>query len=282
MKEPDDIDSSKIGFDGDEGDDDSPLFGGNPLLPFKQVISQFLPLRHDVDRLVAAYFRAKAVVAPFIHVAYFCRLYRIFWDNTSTTSPLWTSILFSILQIATETLSTSPRVNTSESSKSNRSRSAAAHCLAIRDYKKPQKFAFEALFLWARANCLTSDDISQCGHSFPYTLSTTDGLIGEVKLIYQELQCSYAALPVISQASLVANSIANSLSIIVTQLCVNTIYWKCLCVLHRPYVTLGRQISIQTCCSSATDIIRWFLNIHKEFEPGRQLETERWFMSTIT
>jgi hypothetical protein len=138
IKEPEDIGSSKIDFDGDEGDDDSPLFGGNPPLPFKQVITQFLPPRYEVGRLVAAYFRAKAVAAPF----------------------------------------------------------------------------------------------------FPYTLSTTGRLISEVKLIHQELQYTYAALPIISQASLVANSIANSPSIIVTQLCVNTIYWKCLCLLHLPYVTL--------------------------------------------
>lgn len=74
----------------------------------------------------------------------------------------------------------------------------------------------------------------------------------------------------------------DSPSIIVTRLCVCSIYLKCLCVLHRRYVTRGRRDSIQVCYESATDLVGHLLDVYKEFEPGGQLETQRWFMGSIT
>ena len=79
-----------------------------------------------------------------------------------------------------------------------------------------------------------------------------------------------------------AESIVDSPSIIVTRLCVNSIYQKCLCVLHRKYVTRGRRNSVQVCYDSASDLVRRFLDVWKEFEPGGQLETEQWFVGGIT
>lgn len=396
--EHDDIDGADIdlandeGDEGDEGDGTCVLFGASNPLPFQQVLSQFLPPRHDADRLVAAYFRAKAIVAPFVHTAHFSRLYRLFWDSPSTASPLWTSILFSILDIATRTLSTSSGASTGENSKVNRFATAAAHCLAVGEYYRPTRFAVEALLLYTQAKCLTCVDISpvvailfgtlarlatimgyhrdadgsreaisafegemrrrtwslclqldmlasfQLGLpsniQFPtwdtmpptnlldsdfdedtmelpsarpdseptellfyiakhrlmtvfekiirHTLSATDRPSDELEAIDQELRCTYAALPVIFQPRPMADSIVDSPSVVVTRLCVCFIYQKCLCVLHRKYVTLGRQKSVQVCYDSALEIVRRFLDIYKEFELGGQLETERWFMSSIT
>ena len=160
IRENDDVYGADIDLGCDEGDGTSILFGATKPLPFQQILSQFLPLRHEADRLVAAYFRAKALVAPFVHTAHFSRLYRHFWDNPSTASLLWTSILFSILDISKRTLSTSSRASRDEDSNANRFAIAAAHCLAVGEYYRPQLFAVEALLLYAQSKCLTSVDIS--------------------------------------------------------------------------------------------------------------------------
>ena len=82
--EHDDLDGVGRDLGSHEDDATSPLFGAMKPLSFQQVLSQFLPLRHKVDRLVGAYFRTKAVAAPFVHR-------RNFADSISfsrTTRPL--------------------------------------------------------------------------------------------------------------------------------------------------------------------------------------------------
>ena len=75
-------------LDGDDEDDATRLLiGVMKPLSFQQVLSQFLPTRHKVDRLVGAYFRMKTVAAPLLHTTQFRRLYQLFWDNPPTTSP---------------------------------------------------------------------------------------------------------------------------------------------------------------------------------------------------
>jgi hypothetical protein len=63
---------------------------------------------------------------------------------------------------------------------------------------------------------------------------------------------------------------------------VNAIYQKSICVLHRKYVTEGRLESIQRCYDAATDLVKRFVDVYGEFEPGGQLEMERWFRGSIT
>ena len=390
--EDDEIVGADVDPGSDEGDSSGLLFGASKPLSFQQVLSRFLPPRHEADRSVAAYFRATAVAAPFVHTAQLMRLYRLFWDNPSTASPLWTSILFSILDIATRTLSTSSEASSGEHPKADRFATAAAHCLAVGEYYRPQRFAVEALFLYAQSRCLTSVDISpvvailfgtlvrlatirgyhrdadgsrgeitafegemrrrtwslcmqldmfvsfQVGLpsniQFPtwdtrpptnlldsdfdedtvqlppprpdseptevlfhiakhrlmtvfekvlrHTLSATERPDDELEMIEQELRGTYAALPPVFQPRPMADSIVDPPSVVVTRLCVCSIYQKCLCVLHRKYVACGRQKSVQICHDSASDLVRRFLDLYKEFEPGGQLQTERWFMGSVT
>lgn len=392
MKEGDGINNAGRDHGGDEDDGMSLLFGATKPLSFQQVLSDFLPSRHETDRAVAAYFRAKAVAAPFLHTAHFARLYRVFWDNPSRGSPLWTSILFTMVDIATRTLSTTSTANSLENIKGNRFAIAAAHCLADGQYYRPQRFAVEALLLYGQARCLTSVDISpevgilfgtlcrlaatmgyhrdadrsregvsafegemrrrawslcmqldmlvsfQLGLpsniQFPtwdtrpptnlldsdfdettvqlpparansestellfyiakhrlmavfekiirHTLSATDRPSEELEMIDQELRDTYAALPVVFQPRPMTDSVFDSPSLIVTRLCVSRIYQKCLYVLHRKHVTRGWQKSIQICYDSASDLIKQYLDMNNEFEKGGQLESERWFMGSIT
>ncbi|PQE04173.1 hypothetical protein CJF31_00003319 [Rutstroemia sp. NJR-2017a BVV2] len=132
------------------------LFGTKKALPYHYVLSQFLPTRQKADRLVGAYFRSKTVAAPFIHTGQFRRLYQTFWDNPATASPLWASILFSMLGISTDVLSKT--TGAEEHGTLGRYATAAAHCLVAGEYRRPQRFSVEALLLYAHAKCLSGAD----------------------------------------------------------------------------------------------------------------------------
>ncbi|KAI9648870.1 hypothetical protein NHQ30_003511 [Ciborinia camelliae] len=372
-------------------DGDEVLFGSakKPLL-FHQVLSQFLPPRQEVDRLVGAYFRTKIISAPFLHTTQFRRLYQAFWDNPASASPLWASILFSVLDISTRLLS--PSLDVDEQKLTYRFGTAAAHCLVVGAYHRPQKFSVEALLLYAHAKCLRGADLgpdvaiilgiivrmatimgyhrdangsrgkisafegemrrrtwSLCMQldmlisfqlglpsniQYPtwdtrpptnlldsdfdedtlqlpparspneptellfyiakhrlmmvfekvirHTLAAFDRPQKELEAIDKEIRDTFADLPHCFQARSMEDSIVDSPSVTVTRLCVYFIYHKSLCVLHRKYVARGRTSSLQICYTSATDLVTRFLDMYKEFEPGGQLETERWFLGSLT
>ena len=382
----------EVDVGGDDQNDISLLFGAAKQLSIQQVLQRFLPTRQETDRLVAAYFRAKAIAAPFLHPAHFNRFYRRFWDNPSESSPLWTSILFSILDIATRTIPQTSRASAASNSKIHRFAKAAAHCLSVGEYHRPQPFAVEALLIYAQSKILTTLEMPQAvvvlfgtivrlatlmgyhrdadGYrksvsafkgemrrrawslcmqldmlvsfqlglpsniQFPtwdtrpptnlldsdfdedtvqlpsarpdseptellfwiakhklmavfekiirHTLASTDQSDDELELIDQELRNTYNDLPTVFHPRLMADSIVDSPSIVVARLCVYFIYHKCLCVLHRKWVIRGRQSSVRICYDASSSLVRQLLDIHEEFEPGGQLETERWFMGGIT
>ena len=132
------------------------IFGSTTSLSFEQVLAQYLPPRQEVDRLTAAYFRAKAVAAPFIHAAQFQRLYQVFWQEPQNAPPLWTSMLFSICQVASNTILPKKGSSVEDGTYST----AAAHCLAIGRYFRPKQYSVESLLLFAQARCFASLDIS--------------------------------------------------------------------------------------------------------------------------
>jgi hypothetical protein len=395
MGEDDDREDPEMVDGTDQGDGIGLLFGAAGSLTFQQVLSHFLPARQEVDRAVAAYFRAKAVAAPFLHSAYFGRLYRTFWESPFTASPLWTSLLFSVLDISTRTkaIPASSTIGTVNDTNAKRFAIAAAHCLVIGEYYRPQRFAVEALLLYAQARCITSFDLSpelgilfgtlcrlattmgyhrdpdgsrekisafegeirrrayslcmqldmlvsfQLGLpsnvQFPtwdtrpptnlldsdfdedviqlpparpsseatellfyiakhrlgavfekvirHTLSTADVFeVAPLDEIDQELRQTYAALPAVFQSRAMSEPVFDSPSLIVTRLCLNQIYQKCLCVLHRKYVLRGRQTSISVCWNSALNLVRQVLDVHKEFRIGGQLESESWYLGSLT
>ena len=392
INQSDDIGRADAELIFDEGNRVNFLFNINKPGSLDQVLSQFLPVRNEVDRLVAAYFRAKSIAAPFIHATQFGRKYQLFWNAPLAASPLWTSILFSMLDIAARTLNTSSGPIVDVNKKPARFAIAAAHCLAIGEFYKPQPLTVEASLLYAQAACIVTADISsdiailfgtivrlasimgyhrdpshfrtsftifegemrrrtwslcmqldllvsfQLGLpsniQFPtwdtrpptnlldadfdedtlqlpparpdteptellfyiakhrlmiifekiirHTLSTTEPPGDELEAIDQELRETYNALPILFQPRLMADSVVDNPSVIVTRLCVNAIYQKCLCVLHRRYARLGRQQSVQVCYASASDLVKRFIDVYEEFKPGGQLETERWYMGSIT
>ncbi|MCJ1458928.1 hypothetical protein MMC28_009304, partial [Mycoblastus sanguinarius] len=115
-----------------------------------------------------------------------------------------------------------------------------------------------------------------------HNMSTGTNESADVDELDTEIRDTYSALPEILRPRPIADSVVDSPSLIVTRLCVSFVYQKCLCVLHRPYVTRGRVYSTQVCCDAASSIVRHLNDTYQEFLPGGQLETERWFMSNIT
>ena len=115
-----------------------------------------------------------------------------------------------------------------------------------------------------------------------HTLSTEKSESSDVDELDTEIRDTYSALPETLHPRAMADAIVDSPSLIVTRLCVFFLYQKCLCVLHRPYVTRGQAYSTQICSDAALNIVRHFHDTYKEFLPGGQLETERWFLGNIT
>lgn len=143
-------------------DETDVLFGSTPRLPLTTVLANNLPSRIEVDRRLAAYFRAQAISAACIHTPQFMRQYDEFWSNQMGTSPLWISILFSMLHLSnnvgrgswsdrTDGDSPSPKYNFSL---------ASAHCLALGKYHRPQRFAVEALAVYIQAKVIETLDPS--------------------------------------------------------------------------------------------------------------------------
>ncbi|KAH8896266.1 hypothetical protein GQ53DRAFT_852327 [Thozetella sp. PMI_491] len=364
--------------------------GISPSSNFQDVLMIYLPQKQDADRLISIYFRAKAVAAPFVHSLQFLRQYQAFWDNPGGASPLWTSMLFSVLYVATYTL----RRGKGCESVDYRFSSAAAQCLAIGEYFRPKRFAVESLLLYAHAQCLTSHELpsdigplfgvlvrlassmgyhrepdmtsqspfekemrrrtwSACmqldllvsfhlglpsGVQFPTwdttaprnlldsdfdessmvlpsprpeteitgilfyitkhrfmavfekilrhvlgNMTNTDSPVyAEVDVLDAELQGVYDALPEILRPRTMAQSIIDSADVIITRLTVSFLYKKCRCVLHRPYVTSFRLPSMKICFDMAVGLVRDFLDAYQECLPGGQLDTQQWFMTSIT
>ena len=111
----------------------------------------------------------------------------------------------------------------------------------------------------------------------------TDALVAdEVSSLDSELRSVYATLPKILQRRPMSECCVDPPSLIVTRLCVSFLYNKSLCVLHRLYVTKGRDESIRECHAAASAMVEDLLDAYRECKPGGVLETEQWMMSSIT
>ncbi|CAH0021786.1 unnamed protein product [Clonostachys rhizophaga] len=104
----------------------------------------------------------------------------------------------------------------------------------------------------------------------------------DVDLLDIEIKTIYDTLPDIYRTRPLNSSVIDSSKLIVTRLCISTIYYKCLCVLHRPHVSKSRGNSIRECYVASTALIRIITDVYAECTTGGRLETEEWFMKSIT
>ena len=144
------------------------LFGSTRTMSLQQILSQYLPPRIQIDRLLSVYFNAKYFVIPYIHTYQFQRQYEKFWIDPLRTSPHWISILFSICCIASQ-LSTSEMAGSSNGEDGPRLPflTAAAHCLVLGGYTRPKPYVVEALAMYSQCIYMSSlDPLGQVGITF--------------------------------------------------------------------------------------------------------------------
>ncbi|KAF2160478.1 hypothetical protein M409DRAFT_29099 [Zasmidium cellare ATCC 36951] len=375
-------------------DETDVLFGSTPRLPLTTVLANNLPSKLEVDRRLAAYFRAQAISAACIHTPQFMRQYDEFWWNQTATSPLWISILFSMLHLSNSVGrgSWSERTNGDSPEPKYNFSLAAAHCLALGRYHRPQRFAVESLAVYVQAKVIETLDPSpalgllfgtliQSAYSMGYHREPTNfknltpfegemrrrtwsfamqldllimfqlGLpntvqfgswdtrppsnlqdtdfdedtavlppprpdteptrvtfytakhmlmkifdkilrhslsVGEIKpehdllALHQELVQTYDSIPAVLHYRNVSSSISDPAYLVVTRKCVELMYQKCLCVLHRKHVLSGRQDSIRVCYDAASQVVKAFLDMYPEFKPGGQFFEDRWLLGSIT
>ena len=140
------------------------IFGASNAYSVQQIISQSLPPKADVDRLVATYFRGQAYVAPFIHTFQFQRQYNDFWADPARVNPLWLAQLFCLCQMGSrvgQVSGSSPSSQEDLEARQDVFHRAASQCLVLGRYHRPQRFAPEALGLYVQCKNIRSLDASR-------------------------------------------------------------------------------------------------------------------------
>ncbi|KEQ72468.1 hypothetical protein M436DRAFT_48460 [Aureobasidium namibiae CBS 147.97] len=123
-----------------------PLFGQEKLITIDQILAT-LPERHEVDSLVASYFRESFLSLTFIHSGKFRREYEAFWRSPKSASFCWLSILFSIMLMAGRLALARGQVVSSDpcSTKQAGALRMAAKCLVAGNYLDGSPYSVEAL-----------------------------------------------------------------------------------------------------------------------------------------
>lgn len=102
-----------------------------------------------------------------------------------------------------------------------------------------------------------------------------DSLDGELKDLYK-------SLPELYRPRSIADSVIDPPQLIVARLCISFVYYKCLCVLHRPHVTKPRAKSTQEGYTASFALVTELLHVYEECKLVGQLETEEWLLKSIT
>lgn len=128
-------------------------------ITIKEVLNS-LPSRSDADKLVMTYFNAKFLSVPFIHVHHFRRRYEAFWNNPTTTSFLWLSILFSVLSIGAMISKIRGNAGLAQASENDPKlyMRKAAQCLVTGKYLQAKATSVEALLLFAHSRNIQKQD----------------------------------------------------------------------------------------------------------------------------
>ncbi|CEI67660.1 hypothetical protein FVEN_g9479 [Fusarium venenatum] len=383
----------------DQNGSDAPLGAGMEIgvmfgvglsqdLSIEQVLNNHLPSRRDADRLLSTYFRVRLHITPYIHSLQFRRQYEAFWDNPTAASPLWISILFSMLFMAANATRTGREIEVP----GHGFTVAAAQCLVLGEYFRPKTFCFEALLMYAQSHYITCLEVtpdsasilSMLAHiatvsgyhrengvpnlspfaaemrrrawsmflaldllvsfhlglpcrinlsisdtqaprnlldsdfdeytnrlpdSRPDTEMTSvtfcilkhrfmtvfDKILqhvlvnrsheaeeNDIESLDAELKHLYDTLPKPYKPRRIEACITDHPQLIVARLCVSFVYYKSLCVLHRPHIIKFRDKSIRECYAASSALVTDLLRVYEECKPGGQLDTETWLMKSIT
>ena len=104
----------------------------------------------------------------------------------------------------------------------------------------------------------------------------------EVLQLDRETRQMYETIPDVLRVKDMSESITESPFIIFTRICVEFVYLKCQCVLHRRYMAQGNAYSTKCCIDAGKKLVGDFIGIAREFSPGGQLYMQRWMLSNYT
>lgn len=136
------------------------ILGGGVRLTVGDIVDR-LPSRTECDRLVSAYFNARFIAVPFIHIHHFKRRYDSFWDDPPFTNFLWISILLSILSCGAMVLrskSTDASLACISVECSKELLDLSSRCLIAGKYLKAKPFSVEALLMHTHARNVQKQD----------------------------------------------------------------------------------------------------------------------------
>ncbi|EXJ90908.1 hypothetical protein A1O1_04014 [Capronia coronata CBS 617.96] len=120
-----------------------------------------------------------------------------------------------------------------------------------------------------------------CAHALSFRVYTEQ----DIMALDAEMRAAHATMPNVLRIRPMARSFADPPYLIMLRLNCEFLYQKSLCVLHRKYMTqdIDRYpASTQACLDAAAAITRHMLDIHKELQPGGQLYSDRWMLSSFT
>lgn len=137
------------------------IFGSPGHYSMQQILSDSLPPKVLVDRYLSAFFKAKILVAPYIHIPQFQRQYENFWKDPLGASPLWVSVMFSLCCMSAKMNELPPSGFGGQSTSRTTFLNAAGQCLVLGEFSRPQYYAMEALGLYAQCKYMFSLDPSR-------------------------------------------------------------------------------------------------------------------------
>jgi hypothetical protein len=155
--------SANESFDSQTGDNDE-IFGAARFYSLKTILNQYLPGKNEIDRLLAIYFQRESWIVPFVHATQFQVRYREFRADPINCNPLWISTLFSICYMASLIGGATDSYRSSSNGKAIGNpglHTAAAQCLVLGEYHRPQPLTVEALVLYAQCKTVSSLDPSR-------------------------------------------------------------------------------------------------------------------------
>ncbi|KAI0451811.1 hypothetical protein F5B21DRAFT_485668 [Xylaria acuta] len=136
--------------------DASHLFGSIPNATFTEILSS-LPPQPKCDKLVSWYFSTQVFISGIVHPAKFQNEYEDFWKSPSTASPLWASLLFSILSVIVSMRQIMNHTPDSSIPPIHILQQRTVQCLVLGKYATANAYALET-FLLHLLSCLLSND----------------------------------------------------------------------------------------------------------------------------
>ena len=360
----------------------------------QRVLQTYLPSRPQIDRRLAVYFNARYLVVPVLHSRVFQRQYEEFWRNPTEASPLWISILFSIMCLSVSLGQATTQDSTGLESLSNKRDSyltAAAQCLILGGWSRPRKNVVEALLLFTQCKYMRSLDPSRevsmlfciiCRLAFRmgyhrdpehfscftpyegemrrrtwamckqfelmtafqlglpsnipidcydareprnlidsdfdedsrflppsrpeteatqvlylivkgrlmsifsrvchYALTFRSTLDHDTILLDRELSKEYENIPEPLRLRPMSQSFTDPSWLIMTRTNCDFLFNKAVCVLHRRRMAQGNPESRQRCVEAASRILTHLIDLNEELQPGGQLHSDRWMISSFT